>query len=256
MARIFNGTSDCLAASVDLSAYSTIALVFWMYWDAFANDDDFAFEYSTNHNLVTDGFAVDPNHSGGSDFRISIKGDVGYSTGDFTRPSAAAWHQYVINLDKTKSSSEVDSVYVDGVAQTLSRQLDSNNTNGFGNYSLNFMCRNGASLFAAGRMAEVAIYGGALISLASAEALADGFSPMMIQPSSLAAYWQLIGRTSPEIELMNGASATVTGAAVTEHPRIIYPAPPQISYFIPGISSIGLFDPDLRPEAWFDTSVV
>ena len=37
-------------------------------------------------------------------------------------------------------------------------------------------------------------------------------------------YWPLIGRTSPEPELIRGATATVNGATAIAHNAVIYPA--------------------------------
>ncbi len=47
MARQFNGTSDfaVTAASLDLSGTNVLTVAFWLYWDAFANDDRFAMEH-------------------------------------------------------------------------------------------------------------------------------------------------------------------------------------------------------------------
>ena len=45
MALLFDGSNDSLqAASVDLTAYQKITLSLWLYWDAYATDDDFAMD--------------------------------------------------------------------------------------------------------------------------------------------------------------------------------------------------------------------
>ena len=224
MARLFNGTDQYMkAASVDLSGTPTIAFAYWLYWDANANNDDFELEFSANKNLVTTGFMVDPNWNQGA-VLVSLVGDVGTSEFSFPRPSAAAWHHYVINLDKSKASGEIDSVYVDGVSQTLTvAGGDVNNTNNFASDTLNFMSRNGASLFGAGRMAEFGLWYGINLTAAEAAVLGDGFTPPFVRPASLKYYWPLIGRTSPEVELKRGVTATVTGATNTAHPRVLVP---------------------------------
>lgn len=222
--RLFNGTSDALqAASVNLTAYSAISLVFFLWWDAFGANSKMAFEFSSDYSLSQFGFVIMPNAPTGGGFRVALNGNVGQSTADFTRPSAAAWHQYVINLDKGKSSGEIDSVYVDGASQSLSVVNDANNTNAFGNLPLNFMSRNyGAGFQGAGRLARVAIYGGAT-SAADAGLLAEGRSPQWVNPGALLHCWMLDGRASVESDLRGGRPARVKGARPVERPPAWYP---------------------------------
>ena len=79
-----------------------------------------------------------------------------------------------------------------------------------------------------GKIAEVAIWDVALTP-AEISILAAGFSPLFVRPANLIAYAPLIGRTSPEIDKMGGATWTIAGSPVaSEHPRIIYPAVPAI----------------------------
>lgn len=74
----------------------------------------------------------------------------------------------------------------------------------------------------AGEIAEVGIWNVAL-GLSEIEALAAGISPIMIRPESLVLYVPIIGRSSPEINLV-GASIALDGTPpVAAHPRIIYP---------------------------------
>lgn len=77
-----------------------------------------------------------------------------------------------------------------------------------------------------GRIAEIGIWNVALTE-DEAASLADGASPMLVRPDALVAYWPLIGRASPEIDLIGGANLTVTGAVVADHPRIMYPGSRQ-----------------------------
>jgi len=62
----------------------------------------------------------------------------------------------------SKASNEVDSVYVDGVSQSLGYSQNNNNSGNFANSTLNFMSRNGASHFGAGRLAEIGLWPGVL----------------------------------------------------------------------------------------------
>ncbi len=80
-----------------------------------------------------------------------------------------------------------------------------------------------------GDIAEAAIWSAALTAEEFA-ALAAGTSPLSIRPDALVNYYPIIGRHSPEIDLVGGNNLTVNGAAASDHPRMFYPAG---SRFIP-----------------------
>lgn len=73
-----------------------------------------------------------------------------------------------------------------------------------------------------GMIAEAAIWDVALTD-AEVALLAASYSPLLVRPQNLVAYWPLIGRTSPEIDTIGRFEMTVTGAVVAAHPRIRYP---------------------------------
>lgn len=80
---------------------------------------------------------------------------------------------------------------------------------------------NDAQLF--GGIAECAVWD---IGLTAAEmaALAKGFSPLLIRPTSLVAYWPILGNNDPEPDLINNNPADVQGTFTKiEHPRVIMP---------------------------------
>lgn len=73
-----------------------------------------------------------------------------------------------------------------------------------------------------GKLAEFAIWD---VALTDAEVLilAAGFSPLLVRPQSLVHYVPLIGRTSPEIEIIRGNDMAITGATAFPHPPMIWP---------------------------------
>ncbi|MBE9479810.1 MAG: hypothetical protein IMY80_07575 [Chloroflexi bacterium] len=77
-----------------------------------------------------------------------------------------------------------------------------------------------------GDIAEVAVWE---IELAEAEidVLQLGVSPLMVRPQNLVFYAPLIGKTSPEIEIVGGRALTLSGTTAIAHPKVIYPAPPM-----------------------------
>lgn len=96
---------------------------------------------------------------------------------------------------------------------------------------------NGGSIIVrcSGLIAEAGIWSAALTD-AEVASLADGVSPLLVRPESLVAYWPLIGRTSPEIDVVGGFGMTVTGAVAAEHPRIYLPSP---GLWIPPAAEVG-----------------
>lgn len=74
-----------------------------------------------------------------------------------------------------------------------------------------------------GLVAEAAIWSVALDD-AEVASLAKGFSPPLVRPQSIAAYWPLFGNASPEPDRWkNRSDMTVTGATKADHTRMYYP---------------------------------
>lgn len=83
-----------------------------------------------------------------------------------------------------------------------------------------------------GRLAEIGIWD-VVLTDAQVLVLANGVSPLMVEPESLIAYWPLLGRYSPEIDLVGGFDMAVTGATAADHTRVFYPARSRLSPFAP-----------------------
>lgn len=85
----------------------------------------------------------------------------------------------------------------------------------------------GTSDFDDGTIAEVAAWN-LTTAMTQAEwtALAAGVSPLLIRPQSLILYWPLINDAVAAV----GSRITATDTTVATHPRMYYPASPQISY--------------------------
>lgn len=81
-----------------------------------------------------------------------------------------------------------------------------------------------------GSIAEAGIWDVALTD-AEVATLALGYSPLLVRPASLVAYWPLIGRMSPEIDLVGGFDMTLNGSPTTaDHPPTIYYPVPDLMY--------------------------
>jgi hypothetical protein len=74
-----------------------------------------------------------------------------------------------------------------------------------------------------GKMADVALWDTALTA-DEVVAYDRGMSPLLIKPGNLVAYWPLIGRFSPEIDVMGGLNLTLVGTPpVSAHAPVFFP---------------------------------
>lgn len=223
MARSFNGTSDRGAVALDLSFTNRVAVSFWLWWNAFANDEDQAMEYGAD--VVPDnGFVIRPNHSSGL-FRYA----QGLSTGSLantrhiTRPAAATWHHYLMVMRRDIGvGADQTLMYVNGTATPGTLASGSVMTGNFGNNTLHIMCRNATTFFGAGRMSDLAIWAGNLPNAPDAAYLASGGSPASFALSARPyAYWPLRhGSGAPAI---GTRAITWTGTSHTGEPARLIP---------------------------------
>ena len=165
-----SGVAACASVPIDLSPYTKATVSFWMYWDAYANDDKFAMEYGAEFN-TNSGFFIDPNS--GAPAAGQVQCGVGspglVNAGQFARPSAANWHHYVFLFSRTTGAAISTAVYVNGAAQSVAASGSLNDVaDQFGNNLLYLFSRNNTSLFGAGRMQNLAIRGGYLMTAAEA----------------------------------------------------------------------------------------
>lgn len=219
MSRQFNGTSDyaVTTATLNLSTYNTLTLAGWMWWDVNANDDDSACFFGSSGSAGM--FLWIPNHSGsGGKAEAQHRGNVGLSGASYTRPSAAAWHHYVLMFDMSSGSNEVV-VWVDGAsAPGLGNDGNNNdNTSTFGNFLLAFMANTSGALNAAGRLAGWGLWGRILTTTERGN-LAAGRRPVTVT-ANLVAAWDMAAAGSSETDASgNGHNLNYTGTTVVADP--------------------------------------
>jgi PKD repeat protein len=164
-AASFDGVNDNASATLNLSGTSKLTIEFWMKWTSFANNDALAFEFTSNSTTNSGGFTVDPNSStSGGRFEVTLGRSFSRNSVYFTRPSAGVWHHYAFVLNTGATASQQIIPYVDGQAVSFVKGSSGTGAGNFANSTLNFMSRNGASLFGTGALDEVAIYNQALTS--------------------------------------------------------------------------------------------
>ena len=235
MARSFNGTSDGIQTpTLNLSIYPYGTISFWLNWTTFANNDKLACELTVDYGANAGGFLCDPNSTGPSAgsayFGYCTVSSAQTVTAEFTRPSAGAWHNWICLIDTTQSNANVlPAVYIDGISQSLTHTNTGGFQANFANAKLNFMCRNQASLFGAGSMADFVFYN-ALLSPAEAQALAMGRRPNQVRPLSLKYWWTLDGYGHPALDRgFTHSNGVLTGTSFAPGPPLINPAPIIVS---------------------------
>ncbi|MGH8939735.1 MAG: LamG-like jellyroll fold domain-containing protein, partial [Actinomycetes bacterium] len=168
-AASFNGTSNHARAALNLSATSAVTVEFWLRWNAFANDDDLAMEFTSNFNGNAGGFLIDPNAAIGK-FGIGIgTGGSQRNTAYFDRPAPGVWHHYTIVMNSAAPAADQIVPYVDGQRVAFTKGNTGTGAGNFANSPLFFRSRNGTGLFGAGALDELAVYNRALDAAAVAE---------------------------------------------------------------------------------------
>jgi len=224
MARLFNGTSDKLTATLDLSGASIVTVALWNWWDSFTplNGAGMLNYGDIDHSSS---FLVQPQNNTpaapfGIAMAVNITGTQHYWFDSFATPSAAAWHHYCFVFDRATPQL---TYYLDGAVQTPVQNFREAVTYGnFANDALTLMQEPHTSLsFGAGRCADVGLWTVGLSS-SDAAALARGASPPSVHPSNLLAYWRLVGSDSPEPDsTVTNADLTLTGTSYTADPAAL-----------------------------------
>lgn len=191
-------------------------------------------------------------YNGGDHLRLQAAGDVAgdpiraasYRTAGTERVAdttagytVGAWQHAAAVFASTSSRS----VYLNGANKGTNTDSSPVLTN-FNTVSTGASRISGSvSSYYTGRIAEAALWNVALTD-AEIALLALGYSPLLVRPASLQSYWPLMGRTSPEIDLVAALGQTLTSApAVADHPRVLRPsrtilqqaavgAPPLVSH--------------------------
>lgn len=165
----FDGSNDYAQTSSTVNfASDKITVAFWLYWNAYANDDDIAMELSSNFNSNNGTFLINPNSSigfpcntSGRQFEFAIQDTAGspaYRSECIVRPSAATWHHYAVVFDNSTTTGDIK-VFVDGLDTETTTGVNNKGSSGnFKTDTLYFMSRAGSSLFGAGKMDDVKIY--------------------------------------------------------------------------------------------------
>jgi hypothetical protein len=201
LARVFDGSTQALQSSASVTNTGTqLSFSFWLYENSFNNSDELLAESSANYNSNNGAFLIDPNSGSFAGlFEVDVHVAAGTISYTFARPSAAAWHHYVIVWDISVPSLVV---YVDGSSVTVTNHVSHTGT--FTSQVVNLMSRNAASLWNAGRLAEFAMWNTALTSGNAASLWNSGSGALAntVASGNLITYVDVCGNASPEPDVV------------------------------------------------------
>ena len=164
-------------------------------------------------------------------FAVFIQTSVTFYGGQVNKPIGDTnWHSYALVWDGSELSGWLDgskgsitfstsgTFGTSGNNTLLGARDDNSDGGGFDAWD--------------GDIADAAFY---TVALTEDEllALSAGYSPELIRPGSLVAYWPLFGNLSPETSRIGGYDMTLENAPTkADHPRVIYPD--RHVYRVPG----------------------
>jgi hypothetical protein len=220
MARSFNGSTHKLtrADTCGISGYP----VTFACWFNPAN-------VTAGHGLINFGNSTDngkyiglwaDGEAAGDPINAVIVNPFALRSGNTSAFSASTWQHAAGVFTSTSLQSWLNGTA--GTATAHSTEWPSTNRTGVGALE-----RATPGKFLNGSCAEAAIWNVALTD-DEIKALAAGLSPPHVRPGALVAYWPLFARATNEEDWVGGNTLTVTGATAADHPRIIYPAWPEI----------------------------
>lgn len=157
----FDGSNDYVPVVLPIGGLFQVTVSVWFYWYAYATNDDFLMEYTTNMNSPGNrGFTIDPNGSGGTFDIIVSSGGGPYNGGTIARPSAATWHHLCVLFDRTLGTANNVSAWVDGQQVTVTQTQTGNISTSFSSSSLYIASRGGSTLFGNCMMDDLMVFNG------------------------------------------------------------------------------------------------
>lgn len=217
MSRDFDDVDDYLEYAGAVRNALPVTMACWIYPDLASADAVMSLSTAGALNSIS----MQITTAGVLRVRSSTTAGTVNSADTTATVSAATWAHIAGVFASTTSRT----AYIDG-GNAVSNGT-SNNPSAASFNTTNIGCRyeTTRASFWGGALAEAGIWSAALTA-AEIASLSRGVSPLSIRPQSLLAYWPLIGRTDPEIDLHGRYEMTVNGAVAADHPRVYMPAQP------------------------------
>lgn len=218
MSRAFNGTTQFLRRSTAVLSGGPFTVSVWFYT---TNDNkNNGLFYMGNGSNNTDYFLLEAHDNSSfsrkCEFEVRTSGAITTALTS-TSYSVNTWH----HICGVEESSTSHLCFLDGGGKATDN-TDVTPT-GLNRTSIGVFDRSTQGDFTDGRIAEVAIWD---IALSDNEVLllANRLSPLLMRPESLVFYTPLMGRTSPEIDIVGSLNMPLNNSpTAAAHIPIIYP---------------------------------
>ncbi len=232
MARDFNGSSDKTGhgLAAEQNNLTTWSFGGWFYLDSNAQYKRIVQKGSAWPNADWD---LEFDDGWGMVF-TNIHWSTNSGAWSIPKPATGAWTHILVTYDMGSTAND-PAIYVNGASQTVTERGTPSGTAPANSQSTLYLgSDSGNGQYYDGRMAEFAMWNRVLTAAEADIIGAKKYSPLFVS-NGLVMYVPLIGRTSPELELINGANGTLTGTSVIEHPSIIYPYGDPIGIKLPNL---------------------
>src|SRR5271165_4487301 len=148
---------------IDLNGTQAVTVALWANRTYSTSGGHALFETPGSYANSITGFGFFPDDDTCEGIQAALRGDLGYVANCYSQPSSGVWHHLAVVFDKSQTGGDEVKFYVDGVLQTVNRNLyASTNTNNFGNNPLYLFSRAGATQFNSGVIDDLRIYSSAL----------------------------------------------------------------------------------------------
>lgn len=220
MARAFNGTSQyCSVASAVISAAPLTLACSQYVVDGATAHRTFGVHHSSGANQI----ALDVLNNANAGERAYWEKNAGTAVSSIRRGSDATGYAKICGIWTAYTSAPV--LYSNGASLTSTSSAGSGGTGTLSETAVGSVVYNGTRYYGGGRSAEAAVW---TIALAAQDGLAvsNGYSPILVRPVSLKAYWPLGGPMGiHDRDVITGAYSMTPANSPTwaDHPPTIYP---------------------------------
>ena len=212
MSRSFNGTNYLGYAGAVRTALP-VTFAGWVYRPTGASGTIIALTTNTLSNAIS----LVALSTGAVRARSSTAGGTVANANTIVGISNNTWGHAASVFTSTTSRT----AYINGGNPATNTATNDPNASSFNKTNIGARNSNLAASYT-GYIADAGVWSVALTA-AEIASLATGVSPLSIRPESLIAYWPLMGRTDPEIDLRGRYEMTVNGAVAADHPRVYMP---------------------------------
>lgn len=254
MARNFNGTTDHISTDGLLTtlANETVGTIAaWVKLASDNNDTNIVFSVSRDVDATLTEFFLALEMSGVFNNLRGFLREGGTVQWDYRSPGTSI-NPYIgtfVHVAVTQDGVEPN-LFLAGSAVTLTKTTTTDTTKWFkavitdaaspsDTSNIGMLEFNGTDIrLFNGDISELGIWN-VVLDDAQIAGLAEGFSPLNYS-NGLKTYYPIIGRHSPEIELINGDDGTVSGTTTVVHPRVFYGYSPSLIHVPAGVNEITL----------------